>query len=304
MRKIGDLQVSEVGLGCNNFGRRVDLEGTRAVVDAALDAGVGFFDTADSYGSEPGASEALLGELLEGRRDQVVIATKFGWDGGGSAAHVRESVDASLKRLRTDVIDLYQYHRPDGETPIEATLGALNELVDAGKVRHIGCSNFSAEQLTEAANVAEEKGYAAFVSLQNEYSLLKRAIESDVIPECDRRGVAVLPYFPLASGLLTGKYRRGEDAPAGTRLAGRDQIADNETWDRLDQLAEFAEERGIEPIDVSIGWLLAQPGIASVIAGATKPEQIRRNAEAGRWQPSEEDRAQLDAVFQPATDMS
>jgi len=304
MRKIGDLDVSEVGLGCNNFGRRVDLEGTRAVVDAAIDAGVNFLDTAESYGSPAGASEDLLGQALEGRRDHVVIATKFGWDGGGSRDYVREAVDRSLKRLRVDVIDLYQYHRPDGQTPIEETLGALNELVEAGKVRHIGCSNFSAEQLAEAAEVAEREGYAAFVSLQNEYSLLKRAIESDVLPECESRGVAVLPYFPLASGLLTGKYRRGEDAPAGTRLHGRDQIADNETWDRLDQLADFADERGIEPIDVAIGWLAAQPAVASVIAGATKPDQIRRNVEAGGWQPSEDDRAAIDAVFTLGADLS
>ena len=302
MRTIGELEVSEVGLGCNNFGRRLDLEGTRAVVDAALEAGVNLLDTAESYGSPAGASEDLLGQVLEGRRDQVVIATKFGWDGDASPDYIRKAVEGSLKRLRTDVIDLYQYHRPDGKTPIEETLGALNELVAAGKVRHIGCSNFSAEQLAEAAEVAEREDYAAFVSLQNEYSLLKRGIERDVLPECERRGVAVLPYFPLASGLLTGKYRRGEDAPEGTRLHGREQIADNETWDRLDQLADFADERGIEPIDVAIGWLLAQPTIASVIAGATKPEQVRRNVEAGRWQPSESDRATLDAILPPGED--
>src|SRR4051812_5423900 len=186
MKKIGDLEVSEVGLGGNNFGRRVDLDGTRAVVDAAIDAGVNLLDTANSYGSEPGASEDLLGQALEGRWDQVVIATKFGWNEGGAPAQVRESADESLKRLRTDVIDLYQYHRPDGKTPIEETLGALNELVEQGKVRHIGCSNFSAAQLTEAAEVAEREGYATFVSLQNEYSLLKREIEREVTPECER----------------------------------------------------------------------------------------------------------------------
>jgi aryl-alcohol dehydrogenase-like predicted oxidoreductase len=304
VRKIGDLEVSEVGLGGNNFGYRVDLEGTRAVVDAALDAGVDFLDTAESYGRPAGQSEELLGQVLEGRRDRVVIATKFGWDGGGSASYIREAVDKSLERLRTDVIDLYQYHRPDGQTPIEETLGALNELVQAGKVRFIGCSNFSAEQLSEAQEVAEANGYSAFVSLQNEYSLLKRGIEADVLPECERRGVAVLPYFPLASGLLTGKYRRDEDAPEGTRLHGRGQVADDETFDRLERLRAFAEERGIEPIDVAVGALLAQPTVASVIAGATKPEQIRRNAEAGRWQPSDEDRAQIDAIFPPATDLT
>jgi aryl-alcohol dehydrogenase-like predicted oxidoreductase len=292
MRQIGELEVSEVGLGCNNFGRRVDLEGTRAVVDAAIEAGVNFFDTANSYGSPAGESENLLGQVLEGRRDQVVLATKFGWNEGGAPEQVRESVEASLSRLRTDVIDLYQYHKPDGRTPIEETLGALNELVSEGKVREIGCSNFDAAQVSDD-----------FASLQNEYSLLKRAIESDVIPECERRGVAVLPYFPLASGLLTGKYRRGEEAPEGTRLHGRDQIADNETWDRLDQLADFCDARGVEPVDVSIGWLAAQPTIASVIAGATKPEQVRRNAEAGRWRPSDEDRELLDAIFPPGSDL-
>jgi aryl-alcohol dehydrogenase-like predicted oxidoreductase len=292
MRKIGDLEVSEVGLGCNNFGRRVDLDGTRAVVDAALEAGVTFFDTANSYGDPPGESENLLGQVLEGRRDQVVIATKFGWNEGGAPEQVRESAEESLRRLRTDVIDLYQYHKPDGKTPIEETVGAMKELVAEGKVREIGCSNFDASQLSDD-----------FASLQNEYSLLKRGIEAEVLPECERRGIAVLPYFPLASGLLTGKYRRGEDAPEGTRLHGRDEIADNETWDRLDQLADFCEERGIEPIDVAIGWLLSNDLVASVIAGATKPEQIRRNAEAGRWRPSDEDRAAIDAIFPPATDL-
>ena len=307
MKTIDELEVSEVGLGCNNFGRRVDLDGTRAVVDAALDAGVNFFDTADIYGAEGGASESLLGQVLEGRRDEVLIATKFGMDmrgangpergPRGSDPYIRQAVEASLRRLRVETIDLYQYHEPDGVTPVEETLGALNELVRDGTVRYVGCSNFTAEQVDEAAHVAEKNGYSTFVSLQNEYSLLKRGIERDVIPACERQGLAVLPYFPLASGLLTGKYRRGEDAPAGTRLHGRGQLADNETWDRIDQLADFAAERGIEPIDAAIGWLVAQPAVASVIAGATKPEQIRRNVEAGSWRPSEDDRSQLDAIF-------
>jgi aryl-alcohol dehydrogenase-like predicted oxidoreductase len=308
MRKIAELEVSEVGLGCNNFGRRVDLEGTRAVVDAALAAGVNFLDTADVYGGDDkGASERLLGAVLAGRRDQVVIATKFGMDmrglngdaPRGSAAYIRRAVEGSLSRLRVDTIDLYQYHEPDGVTPIEETLGALNELVEAGTVRFIGCSNFSAEQLAEAAEVAEREGYASFVSLQNEYSLLKRDIERDVLPECERRGVAVLPYYPLASGLLTGKYRRGEAAPAGTRLASRGEVADDATWERLERLAAFCEARGIEPIDVAIGWLLARPRIASVIAGATKPKQVERNVRAAEWRPSEGDVAELDAIFPP-----
>jgi len=304
-RELGGLSVSAVGLGCNNFGRRVDLDGTRAVVDAALDAGVTFFDTADVYGNA-GGSETLLGEVLKGRRDQVVLATKFGMDMGddgpsvrprGSRAYIREAIEASLRRLQTDVIDLYQYHRPDGETPIEETLGALDELVKAGKVRYIGCSNFSAAELDEAAAAAREIGLTSFVSLQNEYSLLKREIEADVIPRCEQLGVGVLPYFPLANGLLTGKYRRGEQAPEGTRLADRPQIADDETFDRLEAAERFARERGIELLDVAIAGLAAQPMVASVIAGATKPEQVRANAGAMRWSPSDEDLRELDGIF-------
>jgi aryl-alcohol dehydrogenase-like predicted oxidoreductase len=304
-REIGDLSVSVVGLGCNNFGRRVDLEGTRAVVDAALDASVNFLDTADIYGNA-GDSEKLLGEVLKGRRDEVVIATKFGMDMGengpsvrprGSRAYIREAVEASLRRLQIDVIDLYQYHRPDGETPIEETLGAMNELVREGKVRFIGCSNFSASELDEAAGAARESGYASFVSVQNEYSLLKREIEAEVIPECEQLGVAVLPFFPLASGLLTGKYRRGADAPEGTRLHGRPEIADDETFDRLEEADRFAKERGVELLDVAIAGLAAQPMVASVIAGATKPEQIRANAAALRWTPSDTDLEELDRIF-------
>jgi len=304
-RRLGDLSVSVVGLGCNNFGRRVDLEGTRGVVDAALDAGVNFLDTADVYGGGRD-SEKLLGEVLRGRRDQVVLATKFGMDMGdegpsvrprGSKDYIREAIDDSLRRLQTDVIDLYQYHRPDGETPIEETLGALDELVKAGKVRFIGCSNFTASELDEAAGAARENGFASFVSLQNEYSLLKREIEADVVPECEQLGVGVLPYFPLASGLLTGKYRRGQDAPEGTRLHGRAEIADDQTFDRLEAAERFASERGVELLDVAIAGLASQPTVASVIAGATKPEQVRRNADALRWTPSDADLEELDRIF-------
>jgi aryl-alcohol dehydrogenase-like predicted oxidoreductase len=304
-RQLGGLSVSVVGLGCNNFGRRVDLDGTRAVVDAALDAGVNFLDTADVYGGG-GESEKLLGEVLLGRRDQVVLATKFGMDMGdegpsvrprGSKAYIREAVDDSLRRLQTDVIDLYQYHRPDGETPIEETLGALDELVKAGKVRFIGCSNFSASELDEAAGAARENGFASFVSLQNEYSLLKRDIEVDVVPQCEQLGVGVLPYFPLASGLLTGKYRRGQDAPEGTRLHGRPQVADDEVFDLLEAGERFARERGVELLDVAIAGLACQPMVASVIAGATKPEQVQRNAAALRWTPSDADLEELDSIF-------
>jgi aryl-alcohol dehydrogenase-like predicted oxidoreductase len=306
MRRIAELEVSEVGLGCNNFGRRLDLDGTRAVIDAALAAGVNFLDTADTYGG--GESEKLIGQVLKGRWGEVVIATKFGMAAKGangeptgprgSAAYIRQAVEASLRRLGVDTIDLYQYHQPDGVTPIEETLGALNELVQAGTVRFIGCSNFTAAQLAEAAQVAEREGYASFVSLQNEYSLLEREIERDVLPECERRGVAVLPFFPLASGLLTGKYRRGQEGPEGARLSGG-PVADEETFDRLEKLAEFCDRRGIEPIDVAIGWLLARPQIASVIAGATKPEQVERNVRAAEWKPGDADLAEIDRIFPP-----
>jgi aryl-alcohol dehydrogenase-like predicted oxidoreductase len=293
MRRIGELEVSEVGLGCNNFGRRLDLEGTRAVVDAALDAGVNFLDTADIYGRTQ--SEELLGEVLAGRTDRVVIATKFGMElpepptdaPRGSREYMRRAVEGSLRRLRVDTIDLYQYHEPDGVTPIEETVAAMQELVQEGKVRFIGCSNFSADQLEQSGD--------AFISLQNEFSLLEREIERDVLPECERRGVGVLPFFPLKSGLLTGKYRRGRDAPEGTRLHGRDQIADDETFDRLERLDAFCEERGIEPIDVAIGWLLARPAVASVIAGATKPEQVAANVAAAGWTLTPDEAAEVAA---------
>jgi aryl-alcohol dehydrogenase-like predicted oxidoreductase len=304
-RKLGDLDVSVAGLGCNNFGRRLDLEGTRAVVDAAIEAEVTFFDTADIYGSEGGASEALLGQVLEGRLDQVTLATKFGMDmtargtedvpnaPRGSREYMRWAVEGSLRRLRTDTIDLYQYHEPDGVTPVAETLGYMSELVDEGKVRFLGVSNFNADQLREAHDAVGDR----LVSLQNEYSLLKREIEADVAPECERLGIGILPFFPLASGLLTGKYRRGEDAPEGTRLHGREQVADDETFDRLERLADYAEKRGIEPIDVAIAGLLAQPTVASVIAGATKAEQVRRNAKAAEWKPTEDDLRELDEIF-------
>ncbi|MFL5825870.1 MAG: aldo/keto reductase [Thermoleophilaceae bacterium] len=304
-RSIGSLSVSAVGLGCNQFGGNLDLAGTRAVVDAALDAGIDFLDTADVYGNK-GGSERLLGEVLEGRRDEVVLATKFGTDMAGangepvgppgSRAYIRQAVEASLKRLRTDVIDLYQYHRPDGVTPIEETLGALDELVREGVVREIGCSNFSAAQLEEAERVACERGLARFVSLQNHYSVLERGIEADVVPVCERYGVAVLPYYPLEGGLLTGKYRRDEPAPEGTRLHGRGQLAGDATWGKLEALERFAAERGISILDVAIVGLLARPMVASVIAGATKPEQVRANAAALRWQPSDDDLAELEAI--------
>ena len=293
--------VSVVGLGCNNFGMRVDLDGTRAVVDAALDAGVTLFDTADIYGNK-GGSESFLGELFEGRRDRVVLATKFGGDMGdgtdarGSRDYIRKAVQASLQRLRTDYVDLYQYHTPDKVTPFAETFGALDELVREGTVRHVGHSNLTAEQVEEVDALAREHGWARPVSAQNRYSLLHRDPEEDLLPVCDRLGLGVLPYFPLASGLLTGKYRRGEARPQGTRLETRDEVFTDEAFDRLEALESFAKERGLTLLDVAIGGLAAKPAVASVIAGATKPEQVRANAAAGDWEPSADDLAALNAI--------
>jgi aryl-alcohol dehydrogenase-like predicted oxidoreductase len=296
-------KASVVGLGCNNFGQRVDEQGTRAVVDAALDVGVTLFDTADVYSK--GLSEEYLGKALEGRRDRVVLATKFGnpmTDDEelplGSPAYIRKAVRASLERLRTDRIDLYQYHRPDGVTPIEETLGGLNELVEEGVVRFIGSSNFDAALVEDADRIAAEHGWARFVSAQNEYSLLRREVEHELLPTCERLGIGFLPYFPLASGLLTGKYRRGEPPPDGTRLAGRPERLTPEAFDRIEALEQFAADRGVTLLEVAIGGLLAQPAVSSVIAGATKPEQVRANAAAARWEPTEADLRELRAVLE------
>lgn len=307
-RPLGDsgLEPSVVGLGTNNFGGRLDLEHTRAVVDAAIEQGITFFDTADIYGGQ-GGSERLLGEILAGRRDKVLLATKFGVQldsdhpanegPRGGRAYIFHAVEASLRRLQTDTIDLYWYHLPDGVTPIAETLQALDELVRAGKVRAIGASNLSAQQIEEADAVSREHGYARFVAIQNEYSLLVRDAEREVIPTCERLGIGFVPYYPLASGLLTGKYRRGENAPAGTRLAGRDKIASEQEFDLIDGLERYAQERGVTLLEVAIGALLARPAVCSVIAGATKPEQVRSNAAAGRWSPSAEDMDALEAVL-------
>jgi aryl-alcohol dehydrogenase-like predicted oxidoreductase len=303
-RPLGNsgLEVSVVGLGCNNFGRRVDLEGTRAVVDAALENGITFLDTADIYGGS-GASEELLGQVLQGRRERFVLATKFGMDMGdgkgprGSSQYVQQAVEASLRRLRTETIDYYWYHQPDGVTPIEETLGALDELVRSGKVRAIGASNFSSEQLDEADRVAGERSLTPFTAVQNEYSLLVRGAERDVLPTCQRLGIGFIPYFPLASGLLTGKYRRGEPAPPGTRLAGRDRVATGERFDVVEALEKYAQERGVSLLQVAIGALLTREPVASVIAGATRPEQVEANAGAAAWQPSAEDMEALDELL-------
>ncbi len=302
-RALGDSgpEVSIIGLGCNNFGRRVDLAGTRAVVDQAIASGVTFFDTADIYGK--GGSEELLGEVLAGRREQVVLATKFGMDMGdgkgprGSRDYIRQAVQASLRRLRTDVIDLYWYHQPDGETPIAETLETLDELVRAGTVRAIGASNFTAEQIDQADAVARERGLTRFVALQNEYSLLVREAERDVLPACERLGVGFVPYYPLASGLLTGKYRRGEPPPSGARLSARDEVASADQFALIEALERYASERGVSLVQVALGALLARQVVSSVIAGATKPEQVRANAAAAEWTPSDHDITELNALL-------
>jgi aryl-alcohol dehydrogenase-like predicted oxidoreductase len=304
-RSLGVLgpEVSVIGLGCNNFGRRVDLEGTRAVVDAALEEGITFLDTSNTYGSPHGRSEEFLGEVLQGRRDRVVLATKFGMDMGdglgprGSRDYIRQAVEASLGRLRTDVIDYYWYHQPDGVTPIAETLETLDGLVQTGIVRWIGASNFSAAQIEEADAVARDRGFARFTSIQNNYSLLNREAEREVLPTCERLGLGFVPFFPLASGLLTGKYRRGEAAPARTRLASRDQVGTDEQFDLVEALERYAEARELALTDVAIGALLARPVVSTVIAGATKPEQVRQNATAARWQPTERDLEELEELL-------
>lgn len=289
-----DLVVSRVGLGCNNFGGRLDLEGTRTVVDAALEAGITFFDTADVYGNR-GGSERFLGEVLAGRRDRVVLATKFGNDMGegrnGSAEYAPRALRASLERLNTDHVDLFYYHHPDGATPIAETLAAMQELVREGLALAIGCSNFSAAQLQEAEDLARANGGPRYVAVQNHYNLLEREAEGDVLPLAERLGVAFVPYFPLASGLLTGKYRRGEPRPQGTRLERRP--IDDAAFDRLDALTAFARDRGRTLLELAIAALAAQPGIPSVIAGATSPEQVRANAAAADWELTPDDLAEL-----------
>ena len=289
------IRVSRVGLGCNNFGGRIDFAATRDVVEAALDAGITFFDTAETYGR--GSSERFLGELFEKRREHVVLATKFGWShdrGFGDAGYVRSAIAGSLERLRTSYVDLYYLHKPDPETPIAETLRALDELVRAGTVRAIGCSNFSAVELAEADRVARELGTARFVVVQNRYSLLHRVDDALVLPLCVELGIGYVPYFPLASGLLTGKYRRGEPAPEGTRLAGR--AIDGGDLERVERLERFAAERGHTLLELAISALASTPGMTSVIAGATKPEQARANAAAAGWRLSVEDLQALASV--------
>jgi aryl-alcohol dehydrogenase-like predicted oxidoreductase len=307
---LGDsgLVVSVAGLGCNNFGRRLDADATRAVVDAAFEAGITLLDTADMYGG--GRSEEILGEVLAGRRDQVVLATKFGHQGAdmgypaaagakGGRGYIRRAAEQSLRRLRTDYVDLYQIHTPDPVTPIGETLTALGELIAEGKVRYIGNSNFSGWQLAEAVGVARELGATGFISAQNHWSLLERGAEAEVVPAARHFGLGVLPYFPLANGLLTGKIRRGHAAPEGTRLAGRPDYLTESRISRVEALIEWARQRGITMLDVAIGALAAQPGCASVIAGATSAEQVKANAAASAWIPSADELAEIDAIVPP-----
>jgi aryl-alcohol dehydrogenase-like predicted oxidoreductase len=309
-RHLGDsgLVVSAVGLGCNNFGMRLDLEQTRAVVDAALDQGVTLLDTADIYGGK-GGSEELLGQVLAGRRDQVVLATKFGASMGGaygddhgargSRWYVRRAVEGSLRRLATDHIDLYQMHTPDPSTPFEETYDALVELVREGKVRYLGHSNFAGWQIAEAHFLAERHGWPRFVSAQNHYSLLERGLEADVIPACGAYGVGMLPFFPLANGLLTGKVTRAGGAPDGSRLADRDGYVTDAKLDVVEALTAWAATIGRSLLDVAIAGLGAQPTVGSVIAGATLPQQVRANVAAGSWRPTADELAALDAIAAP-----
>ena len=305
-RRIGDLEVSIVGIGCNNFGRRLDRAGTEAVVHAAMEAGINFFDTADIYGD--GVSEEYLSKALGSRRDEAIIATKFGAEmagdpsrSGASPRWIERAVEDSLRRLDTDRIDLYQLHRPDENTPIEDTLDALDRLISVGKVRQIGCSNYSETEIEEALATSHERGLARFVSVQNEYSLLHREPEHGVTDACLRNGLALLPYFPLASGMLTGKYSRGEEAPAGSRLAGMsasraERFANERNFEHVEQLETFAKERGHTILELAISWLVAQPAVASVIAGATSPEQVWANVESAKWQLLDKDLREIDRI--------
>ena len=299
------LMVSAVGIGCNAFGSRVGLDAVRGILDAADETGVTFLDTSDSYGI--GQSEEMIGLALEGRRDRFVVATKFGSDMRGtngadhgaraSRAYVRRAVEASLKRLRTDHIDLYQLHFPDPVTPMEETLSVLTELVGEGKVRYIGCSNLAGWQIADADWIARTSGFARFVSAQNHYSLLTRDLEAEIAPAAERFGLGLLPYFPLERGLLTGKYHRGVDAPFGSRgHTGPAPWLDGADWDRIEALEKYAERRGRSILDVAIGGLAAQPGVSCVISGATAGDQVRANAEAVRWAPTDDDLGELDAI--------
>ncbi len=307
---LSDVTVSVIGLGCNNFGRpdtdSFDQAGTNLVVSAAIEAGVTFFDTADVYGAEYGLSESRLGAALAGKRDRVIVATKFGHTSmaspirgrRGSPEYIRAAVEGSLRRLNTDYIDLYQQHTPDDETPIDQTLGALDELVREGKIRAIGNSNFSAEQIADADAVATRIGAARFVSAQNEYNLLARGVEVDVLPAVEAARMGFLPFFPLANGLFTGKFTKS-DRPADSRIARiRPQVADDAPWSAIEAYRSFCAARNITMLEATFGWLISRPTLASVIAGATKPGQITQNASAGSgWRPSPAEAEEIEDFF-------
>jgi aryl-alcohol dehydrogenase-like predicted oxidoreductase len=315
LRHLGEsgLVVSVVGLGCNNLGRpgtaAESLAGSRALIGAAIDAGINLFDVADVYGAPRGRSEELLGQALSGRRDHAVIATKFGVDmqgangpdfgARGSRRYVKRAVEASLRRLGTDWIDLYQLHRADPNTPIEETLNALDDLVRDGLIRYAGVCNLAGWQVADAAWIARTQNLAAPIAAENHYSLLEREAERDVLPACDRFGLGLMPYFPLANGLLTGKYQRDVEPPANARLAGRTRLLADAPWDRIEKLRAFAEERNITMATVAIGWLAAQRPVGSVIAGATTPEQAMANASATQWHPTPDDLTALDEICPP-----
>jgi len=308
MKPLGKtgLEVSSVGMGCMNLGMMCDQGAADAIVDAALSVGVNFFDVADIYGG--GEAESILARALGKRRQDVVLATKFGArlggrggaaDHGGSRDYIMKAVETSLKKLNTDYIDLYQLHFPDPETPIEETLRALDDLVRQGKVRHVGCSNFSGDQLATALAVSADNDLCAFVTAQNRYSLLFRGIEQELVPVARESGVGILPFFPLESGLLTGKYRRDEKPAAGTRFSkwgGGGGFVSDERWTIVEQIEAYGQKIGRSVLDIAIGWLAAQPFVASVIAGVTKPEQIRQNVAAASWQPTDEDLAEIDRI--------
>jgi aryl-alcohol dehydrogenase-like predicted oxidoreductase len=308
-RKLGrsDIEVSLVGLGANNFGARMDLEASRLVIHKALDLGITLIDTADSYGNR-GGSEEIIGKVLGPRRKDIVLATKFGLAmddagklRGASRRYIMQAVEASLKRLNTDWIDFYQLHRPDSQTPIEETLRALDDLVKSGKVRAIGCSNLSAAQLEEALRVSQQKGLTSFVTAQDEYSLLERALEKDRLPIMRRFGLGLLPYFPLASGMLTGKYKKNAPLPAGTRLARNpprhaDLFINARNWRIVEALEAFAAQRGHTLLELAMSWLASRPYIPSVIAGATRPEQIEQNIAAVGWTLSAADLDEIDHI--------
>lgn len=304
-RKIGGpdgLEISLVGLGCNAFGRRVDEKGTHAVKDAAIDAGIDFFDTAETYGD--GESERFMGSGLKGKRDKVFLATKFGFSTShvegkpkGSPENIRVALDRSLAKLQTDWVDLYQLHRPDPDTPIGETMGALQDLVAEGKIRYYGCSFFTGAEMQEAIDMAARSNLTGFVTAQNAWNLLERDIEADLIPVCEANGIGLLPYFPIARGLLTGKYRRGADAPAGSRLAGDGALA-NADFDRIERLEGYARDHGHDLLTLAMSWLAVQPSMASIISGASRPEQLAANAASVRWRLTPENLAEIDRLLE------